>query len=880
MASSTKKAPPPSAAPPPRTLDVQRFAESRGPELESLHSIVSARSNGDYRVRRNKRRRTNSHEDRASKGGGGRRRKRRRRSSDNGGASLAGEETAGEKDLPGKVSRKIRRRRELRENPEVGFCRSGDGTRRLRTHLWHAKRFEMAKLWGFYLPLGLHGRGRGSRAVLKWQKTGALIHDASYYCAAQLEGPEDSLMNILRMTMVPSPISVEEISRDVLYGICYESAMLHHVEAPASRLIAPVTYMWRPFSRGHGNMDVDIDQNNVPNGSSRPSGREDLDSSRQLWVWIHAAAFTEGFHALTSACHKENHEKGACISCVSLDGQLARLDLMGLKATQILQNILLPVSESKNTSMGSILRKCTTGNDCTQPQLHKSFSLRHAELLPSHAVLSLAVLDPRDLTVEGVGSSPESLSSNQENTLVGEISKDRTELNSEVSKEDRNFLLSHWSEPEVNGIFLSDSPLWDSHGRMSPPVADDILCKEKHQRRLTYLHLDKTNPQLLSSQSKEGNARSCPILLLKASDERSSCKGWSVILPLSWVKSFWIPLISQGARAIGLRERRWISCDGGLPCFPYDFPDCKSYSSFMAAEAAASDHIAGLRPPAMRPIKVPIPPPWSCIRSTLLERHFSVVVHQTPTLQTRGLENLSQSLVNSEPKNRDMELLDHNVPIFQGFIARTFNVLKDYLRNTHGRQLLLFPKGTLGKRPFSELLDNDRIRWVPRCVSQKPVNQELCFLRVLLRVHKEGVIEGGAVVCAPHLNDLPLLMSRSDENEERLQIPQTLLNSYFSHSESSKWELQVPEDPLSRQTNRWPIGFVTTGFVRGSVKPTAEAICEATLLAQLRSEQWCELQEEARVEVFVLVRNLRSTTYRLALATVVLEQLDSDVDSM
>ncbi|KAK1319244.1 hypothetical protein QJS10_CPB04g01008 [Acorus calamus] len=814
MASSTKKAPPPSAAPPPRTLDVQRFAESRGPELESLHSIVSARSNGDYRVRRNKRRRTNSHEDRASKGGGGRRRKRRRRSSNNGGASPAGEGAAAEKDRLGKVSRKIRRRRDLRENPEVGFCRSGDGTRRLRTHLWHAKRFEMAKLWGFYLPLGLHGRGRGSRAVLKWQKTGALIHDASYYCAAQLEGPEDSLLNILRMTMVPSPpISVEEISRDVLYGICYESAMLHHVEAPASRLIAPVTYMWRPFSRGHGNMDVDIDQNNVPNGSSRPSGREDLDSSRQLWVWIHAAAFTEGFHALTSACHKE----------------------------------------VKKYFNGFHTEEMYHWNDCTRPQLHESFSLRHAELLPSHAVLSLAVLDPRDLTVEGVGSSPESLSSSQENTLVGEISKDHTELNSEVSKEDRNVLLSHWSEPEVNGIFLSDSALWDSHGRMSPPVADDILCKEKHQRRLTYLHLDKTNPQLLSSQSKEGNARSCPILLLKASDERSSCKGWSVILPLSWVKSFWIPLISQGARAIGLRERRWISCDGGLPCFPYDFPDCKSYSLFMAAEAAASDHIAGLRPPAMRPIKVPIPPPWSCIRSTLLERHFGVVVHQTPTLQTCGLENLSQSLVNSEPKNWDMEWLDHNVPIFQG---------------------------TLGKRPFSELLDNDRIRWVPRCVSQKPVNQELCFLRVLLRVHKEGVIEGGAVVCAPHLNDLSLWMSRSDENEERLQIPQTLLNSYFSHSESSKWELQVPEDPLSRQTYRWPIGFVTTGFVRGSVKPTAEAICEATLLAQLRSEQWCELQEEAKAEVFVLVRNLRSTTYRLALATVVLERQDSDVDSM
>ncbi|KAK1270530.1 hypothetical protein QJS04_geneDACA012671 [Acorus gramineus] len=680
MASSIKKAPPPSAAPPPRTLDVQKFAESRGPELESLHSIVSARSNGDYRVRRNKRRRTNSHEDRASKGVGGPRRKRRRRPSDNGGASPAGE----------KVSRKIRRRRELRENLEVGFCRSGDGTRRLRTHLWHAKRFEMVKLWGFYLPLGLHGRGRGSRAVLKWQKTGALMHDASYYCAAQLEGPE-----------------------------------LHHVGAPASQLIAPVTYMWRPFSRSHGNMDVDIYENNVPHGSS---GREHLDSSRQLWVWIHAAAFTEGFNALTSACHKENHEKGACVSCFSLDGQLARLDLMGLKATQILQNILLLVSESKNTSMGSILRKCTTGNDCTHPQLHKSFSLRHAELLPSHAVLSLAVLDPRDLPVKGVGSSPESLSSSQENTLVGEISKDRTELTTEVSEEDRNFLLSHWSEPKVNGIFLSDSALWDSHGRISPPVAEDILCKEKHRRRLTYLFLDKTNSQSLTSQSKEGIARSCPILILKASDERSSCKGLSIAS---------------------------VDVDPHGP---------------FSTEANAFDHIAELRPPSMKPIKVPIPSPWLCIRSTLIERDIS----------------------------------------------------KDNLRKIYGRQLLLFPRVTLGKRPFSELLVNDRIRWVPRCVSQKPVNQELCFLRVLLRAHKEGFIEGGAVVCAPHINDLPLWMSR--------------------------------------------VSLASGSFM------SLKTYCPSKLTGgQL---------EAARLEVFVLVRNLRSTTYRRALATIVLEQQDSDVDSM
>lgn len=46
-------------------------------------------------------------------------------------------------------------------------------------------------------------------------------------------------------------------------------------------------------------------------------------------------------------------------------------------------------------------------------------------------------------------------------------------------------------------------------------------------------------------------------------------------------------------------------------------------------------------------------------------------------------------------------------------------------------------------------------------------------------------------------------------------MPESSVRSYFKELSSSKWELQLPEDPTSRQSMRWPIGFVTTGFVRG-----------------------------------------------------------------
>ncbi|XP_010532425.1 PREDICTED: ribonucleases P/MRP protein subunit POP1-like, partial [Tarenaya hassleriana] len=144
---------------PPRKINVQKFSEARAAELESLHSIVSDRLNKDFRSKRNKRRRTTSYNNQAAK----RRCKKRKRSE----SSFVRDNKSESGDYETKLPRRVRRRIELKGNPETGFGNSGDGTKRLRTHVWHAKRFTMTKLWGFHLPLGFHGRGRGSRAILK-----------------------------------------------------------------------------------------------------------------------------------------------------------------------------------------------------------------------------------------------------------------------------------------------------------------------------------------------------------------------------------------------------------------------------------------------------------------------------------------------------------------------------------------------------------------------------------------------------------------------------------------------------------------------------------------------------------------------------------------
>eukprot|EP00261_Vitis_vinifera_P036406 XP_019077649.1 PREDICTED: ribonucleases P/MRP protein subunit POP1-like [Vitis vinifera] len=280
-----------SIAPPPRSLNVEKFAESRAFELEALHSIVANRVNNNFRSQRNKRRRTTGYDNRDAN--------KRFRKRERIGVVDKGNVGALEKDEK-KVPRRIRRRVELRRNPEHGYSTSGDGTKRLRTHVWHAKRFTMTKLWGFYLPLGLQGRryrpGSGISMLL------------------------DSLLSILSMVLVPSPSAhSEDIPRSVLSGAVYGRAMLHHVGAPGSKSIAPVTYMWRPLQKK--DIGIGAEHHNVDSVNSTRTN-ECCSSFRQLWVWMHASAFNEGYDALKFACQELMDETGILINCFSLEANL------------------------------------------------------------------------------------------------------------------------------------------------------------------------------------------------------------------------------------------------------------------------------------------------------------------------------------------------------------------------------------------------------------------------------------------------------------------------------------------------------------------------------------------------------------------------------
>ncbi|CAH2079236.1 unnamed protein product [Thlaspi arvense] len=780
----------------PREISVQKFSEARAAELESLHSIVSDRLNKDFRSKRNKRRRTNAYTNNPSK----RRNIKRQRSES---LLLIGQASGGRDNDETKIPRRVKRRMELKGNPESGFSTSGDGTKKLRTHVWHAKRFSMTKLWGFHLPLGLFGRGRGSRDILKKSRQGVLVHDASYHIAVQLEGPEA--------------------------GLSCENAMLYHVEPPVSQAIAPVTYMWRPSQLPKRRDEVKVGD---CEGNNAPVSNGDHVDSRKLWVWIHASSFSEGYASLKLACQKQMNETGVLVDCFSLEGQLGKLEIFGSEASHLLQKTIHPVTSSSEDI--SVLRKCSM----EKAEVKNVDDPYKEENISSCVILPRFVMDPRLIPNNPLDDS----------TVSVEMTKTEPAESLEITT----------TNTEAESFLEVLKCLWDANSELAPPEEENTLCWEKHQTRMESLCLDDPAAEAPKISSRPRSSRSCPLLLKKLGNAPT---GWSLILPLSWIKVFWNAFVSKGAQAIGQREKRWLSCDAGFPFFPSDFPDCKSYSSLTMSEAAELEEEAQRRPLAVRPFRVPIPPPWNSIHVT------------------RSIGESSDQKRTSSDGTTEVEVSSNGGNLFDGIVARTSDSLTTFLQDFSSDNLLLSPRNAL--KPNANLvmtLQEDETK--ARAQIHQSSDTRLCLVRVLLHAFKEGSFEEGAVVCAPSLADISTLKSGCSEGEEgRVTIPQSCVSSYFQEQPSGTWELNVPEDTLTKQSHRWPIGFVTTGFVRGSKKPTAEALCDAVLLMRLREEQWKGKDVKRRKkEIYVLVRNLRSCASRLALATIVLEQQDSSDD--
>ncbi|EFJ45760.1 hypothetical protein VOLCADRAFT_93949 [Volvox carteri f. nagariensis] len=273
---------------------------------------------------------------------------------------------------------------------------SGPGLRRLETHVWHARRMAMESRWGHLLASHAAGRGRGSRSLLAQLRCrrrhgglgggrlgagvsgGVLLHDSSYLGCVELRGHQRVLAAVLRRMSDPCHLDSLLDRPELISGAAEWALFLHRPGAFPHGPLAPVRALWlqdRPVTTTTTTATVAEEQGCSGGGkkAEEVSGRH-LDSdgidpegwARRcvLWLWVHAAAFTDVWEALHQATAEleqvelaaeaaeaggEDGQEdmaapsgGGGVSIRSRCSDLRRIDVVGEAATAALARVLLP----------------------------------------------------------------------------------------------------------------------------------------------------------------------------------------------------------------------------------------------------------------------------------------------------------------------------------------------------------------------------------------------------------------------------------------------------------------------------------------------------------------------------------------------------------
>ena len=205
----------------------------------------------------------------------------------------------------------------------VSKLRSDTNWRRLETHTWHAKRFQMTQLWGWKLPLGRPGKGHGYRSVIKRTKKNAVAHDGSYHASFVLSsqgcdgsGGSEVLLQIIQSACVTSIPSKRLRSESFASGKIALDGVLRDEN---NRVVSPAEFF----------TCVDGD------GMGKQSGDDTKNKTHCVFVWVHASARDEAFEMFQKLCAKHSGTK-----VQSAFGRLCRFEICGNDAERVLETLV------------------------------------------------------------------------------------------------------------------------------------------------------------------------------------------------------------------------------------------------------------------------------------------------------------------------------------------------------------------------------------------------------------------------------------------------------------------------------------------------------------------------------------------------------------
>ncbi|TRY83315.1 hypothetical protein DNTS_006040 [Danionella cerebrum] len=566
---------------------------------------------------------------------------------------------------PPQVKRRSRCARRRHGNLLAEFSRRQRKHKWLETHLWHAKRFHMSRMWGYTVPL--ESTAKTYRASYRAMDTHAVLQDVSYLCCLELRGPEDQILGALR-PLTSKHTGGSLLSPRTLSGGFMGSGVLYKADQYPAGALGPVEILWRPRTSKQTTEGTDGEQ------ATKHAAEE-----RQLWIWLHPALKQDVLGELLKMCgcseavgllkasapnpseedtpqtcsiisqgvkrKLENDAEpnehlakrvrflgeatgapeswkslGSGITISDLSMEFTHLRLVGPLAHLVLTDTL---QMAKDEEMEEMLQRSGDTHLSIHHQQSHIFSLLRGVCssgeFPAGCVLGLTVRDPRITLPQKRGKTIPDLQ--LLSTAPGAAAPPCSPSSVNIC------LFMYASEvPGVRELLLSGVPahcsqstLWDAsvrdHVTRSRPSEQD-LNRMKSEQLVPGSSLCVSSvpvPVLLVHQP----GRQCTSMSVSGKEQAGWGSGWDLLLPKGWAMAFWIPLVYRGVRVGGIRLSLKHFEFMGRPHFPQDYPDCPAGDLFLSEQEAELIEQYKRRPPSKRTnfIKhntlAPFRSPWS-----------------------------------------------------------------------------------------------------------------------------------------------------------------------------------------------------------------------------------------------------------------------------
>ncbi|EDQ91820.1 uncharacterized protein MONBRDRAFT_5868 [Monosiga brevicollis MX1] len=242
---------------------------------------------------------------------------------------------------------KSRRHKRRPRHMRAAFEARSSRVRWLETHLWHAKRFQMAEQWGFHVPQ--KPSDKSERVNYRFVRDHVSIQDASFMQTLVLDAPDHRA----------GAAVLDAAASTTLYHATGQewTALLRY---PDGSVVAPISYFWSERSRTAG---------------------------WRCWITVHPASLAVVEALLRGAAGNSVAAHDLELTHVNTE-YTNRFRLRGPAALQLLQCALQPAIEAGDRLPSGILSESTRAwNELNRSDAEK--------VILANTVLQLAVWDPR-----------------------------------------------------------------------------------------------------------------------------------------------------------------------------------------------------------------------------------------------------------------------------------------------------------------------------------------------------------------------------------------------------------------------------------------------------------------------------------------------------